>query len=650
MASINSSGPLDGTHLLFCLNSHRQNFLNRHLIPFIKKHLPQVQISYVYEFKQAQHKMDQINFATVIVQDTSHKKQHLSSLDFLIDLKKNFPDTSRILYTKNLKFQEIINYINQAYILDIFSPQWELNKILILIQKSIDQYRICTNRMKLVEEITHINKKLEINMQQLETHIKEGTQYIKEAQLDAQKKKHKAERLVHLVQKLGEITDFEEYLIALKMEYKSWHCIITPFLIVQHIQDQFIFYQLQGRTIKKQHLPWPQKNILLNAFRKELANLIGRPLGQLLQISLGEKGVLIFEHIFEKKELEDFKEHIELNRQALEIAFQRILQDSQLIEATKVWQKTFDVISDPIAIVDNSHQILRCNQSFHKHQLSTYDLKRSSLNRHIIANNKLFEVSCFPIDIKSHNTHTVYIYKDITHSKTLHLQMIQNEKMAALGHLAGNITHELNNPLTGLKALAQILAQEVKDQPQLYQDIIDIKEGVQRSQDVIKNLLEFTSPHTSLNISKIEIDDLVKKTLPFLKTATRFHKLNIHLQSKGAYIKAVPQLIQHVIFNLINNSCQAIKKLGEISIITEVQNNKDKDFVKLKISDNGPGIPEELREQIFLPFATTKQKNQGTGLGLHLCKNIVEKYQGEIFYNKEFKQGAEFIVQFPCVF
>ena len=208
---------------------------------------------------------------------------------------------------------------------------------------------------------------------------------------------------------------------------------------------------------------------------------------------------------------------------------------------------------------------------------------------------RLFEVRCFPMDLKlssgKMSENKVYIYRDITNAKKLYSQVIQNEKMAALGHLAGNITHELNNPLTGMRAMSQIISVEAENHSQLYKDIIEIERALKRCQDVIKNLLEFTATHTTLDI--VELDDLIQKTLSFLKTATRLHKLDIHLNSKGSSVKASSQLIQQVIFNLINNSCQAIKEGGggEISIETNIINHKGSDFVELRVSDSGPRNP-----------------------------------------------------------
>ena len=645
--------------LIYLNNTHQQDqsFFKKVLIPAIETNLPQIQIFCVEDLKAAQHKISQLHFAAVILQQFSKRNQDTSSstlaLDFLIHLRDIYPDTKCLLYAKKLTCQEIINWVNKVNILGIFNSKWDIQNILLLIKKSIDKYSSSTNRIKIVEEIALINKNLEATMEELEKKVQNRTKHIKTAQLDAQKKKLKIERFVHLVQKLSIATGFEEYLLILKDEYKRWHHIIGPLLIVNHLKKDPTFYYLQGRMIRKQRLSRDKYKDQL--IRKTLANILGRPLGQLFEISFGKHGSLFFEHVFQENELKDFKQYMRSNVQGMEISFQRIFHDNELMAIAKTWQKTFDVISDPIVIVDNSYRILRCNISFKKLNFSDFKQQMSHVQKkstyQMNIGNRLFEVRCFPMDLKPSlekmGENKVYIYRDITNAKKFYSQVIQNEKMAALGHLAGNITHELNNPLTGMRAMAQIIATETENHSQLYKDIIEIEKALKRCQDVIKNLLEFTATHTTPDT--IEIDDLVQKTLSFLKTVTRMHKLDVQLNSKGSFVNVSSQLIQQVIFNLINNSCQAIKEEGEIFIETNVINHKGSDFVELRVSDNGPGIPEDIRKQIFLPFVTTKIANKGTGLGLYLCRNIIEKYNGEIFYNTEFQQGTQFIVRLPLV-
>lgn len=662
---------------LFITQPHFQGFFQDVLGPDLKTHFKNMEFFVSQDFKKAKEILCQRPFATVIMQKTRPKDRSSddpSLLNFLIHIKENYPDTSCLLMAKYLKVHELTDYVNKTNVLGVFHEDWDLEKILALVKKSIDKYVLKNRRIQLVEDISNLNKNLEATTKQLTRAVDKRTKHIKSSQMDAQKKKLDAEKLAHLVQRLGTATGFEEYLITLKEEHKKWHRVIGPLLLVHPLKDKSTFYFLQGKVMKVRS--WPQNIQQIyekkqSLFRKTLADLLGRPLGPLLEVPFGQNGHLMFEHNLTKQELADFKKHIHLNKQGLAISFQRIFQDNELTFAAKLWQKTFDVISDPIAIVNSSGHILRSNVSFQLLNtkensilkklesmpiFKTHLAKKTSQKSdpyQIQISRRLFEVNCFNMDsklsLKASQTYKVYFLRDITTSKRLYSQMIQQEKMIALGHLAGNITHELNNPLTGLRALAQVIANELDKSSDFYKDILEIENALKRSQDIIKNLLEFTSPEKDSNIQCVELDDLVKKTLPFLKTAIRFHTLKLDLNSKGFYVKVSSSLIQQVIFNLINNACEAMDDGGQISITTSFKSSQKQDFAELKVSDNGPGIPKDLEQQIFLPFITIKKKEKGTGLGLHLCQSIVRKYQGEIFHNTAFRDGTQFIVRLPIV-
>jgi two-component system NtrC family sensor kinase len=106
-------------------------------------------------------------------------------------------------------------------------------------------------------------------------------------------------------------------------------------------------------------------------------------------------------------------------------------------------------------------------------------------------------------------------------------------------------------------------------------------------------------------------------------------------------------LLQHVIFNLVNNACQAMQKKGQLTIQTEFDSATQE--VKFTVKDTGPGIPPEIRKKIFTPFFTTKKEGQGTGLGLSLSREILRRMGGEISFETEVGIGTEFIVKLPGV-
>jgi signal transduction histidine kinase len=234
---------------------------------------------------------------------------------------------------------------------------------------------------------------------------------------------------------------------------------------------------------------------------------------------------------------------------------------------------------------------------------------------------------------------------DITESQELYLKVVQSEKMGAIGKLAGHIAHELNNPLTGLRSLSQVLIQETTPGEALHSDLIEIEKASLRSQRIIKNLLEFSHSESQPQ-SLVTVDEIVEKTLPLLKTALRSHRFQLKLQSKEALVEVEPHLLQQVVFNLVNNACQAMKEPGTLSISTQVANGNPR-TVELKIGDTGPGIPPDIQDKIFEAFFTTKKEGIGTGLGLSLSKSVIERFGGKIHFDSSPATGTTFFINLP---
>jgi signal transduction histidine kinase len=258
----------------------------------------------------------------------------------------------------------------------------------------------------------------------------------------------------------------------------------------------------------------------------------------------------------------------------------------------------------------------------------------------------MFEVHAYPIQMEQSESsfHMIVHYTDITQSTKLQGQIIQSEKMAALGLLAGNIAHELNNPLTGIKSLAQILISEVGKDHVSFSDLHEIEQAAQRSEQIIKNLLDFSSLHDSQK-QKVSLRDVVQKTLPFLKTTMRYQSTQIELEEGEDDVEVEPQLLQQVIFNLVNNACQAMGDTGTLTLSSTILS----DFVQVSVRDTGPGIPLEIRDAIFAPFFTTKEEGLGTGLGLSMSRSIIEKFGGTLYLNEQWTSGSEFIIRLPRV-
>ena len=259
---------------------------------------------------------------------------------------------------------------------------------------------------------------------------------------------------------------------------------------------------------------------------------------------------------------------------------------------------------------------------------------------------QMFEVHAYPIRLnpEEDSQHMIVHYTDITQATKLQGQIIQSEKMAALGLLAGNIAHELNNPLTGIKSLAQILLSEVGEKHVSFSDLGEIEQAAFRSEQVIRNLLDFSSLQEPKK-EVISLREVVQKTLPFLKTTMRYHSTAIELEESDDYIDVEPQLLQQVIFNLVNNACQAMGETGKLTLSSAI----DKNIIEFRVIDTGPGVPVEIREAIFSAFFTTKEEGQGTGLGLSMSRSIVEKFGGRLFLDEAVTLGSEFVIRLPLV-
>jgi PAS domain S-box-containing protein len=236
---------------------------------------------------------------------------------------------------------------------------------------------------------------------------------------------------------------------------------------------------------------------------------------------------------------------------------------------------------------------------------------------------------------------------DTTESKKMEEQWLMTSKLASIGELAAGVAHEINNPLTGVMGYAQLLmdkqavSQDVKD------DLQKIYEESQRAVKIVQNLLRFARRYKPEK-EHADINDLLERTLELegYKLRTSNISLTINLVPELPLILADSNQLQQVILNLITNAEQAMvrtKRKGKITVTTE----KVKDYVRIAITDNGPGISPEHITRIFDPFFTTKEVGSGTGLGLSVSHGIITEHGGRIYAESESGKGATFIIELP---
>src|SRR5574341_1303514 len=236
------------------------------------------------------------------------------------------------------------------------------------------------------------------------------------------------------------------------------------------------------------------------------------------------------------------------------------------------------------------------------------------------------------------------------------LQLIQQEKLAAIGQLISGIAHELNNPLTSVILYAQMM-QKRSDDEKTKRDLDKIVDEALRASQTVRGLLDFAR-HRSAERRTTSINDIVKSAVSFVSGELRVHNIQsqLKLSTDVPFTMADPHQLQQVLINLITNSWQAISETqsgGHIWIATETGrplykgNQSDRTIARIIVKDDGPGIPIESRLRVFDPFFTTKPEGIGTGLGLSICHGIISGHGGQIWVEGEEGQGATFIIELP---
>lgn len=221
-------------------------------------------------------------------------------------------------------------------------------------------------------------------------------------------------------------------------------------------------------------------------------------------------------------------------------------------------------------------------------------------------------------------------------------QLVQAAKLAAIGELASNVAHEINNPLTSIMGYAELIKEEDSIE-NIMRDIDIIEKESMRARDIVQQLLEFAKKR-QLEIIQVNVNDIVKDVVSLIRV--QFKDNRIKLTENYAALPLIPgdpNQLKRVFLNIISNAVDSIsEKGGEININT----GRNESGVIVEVADNGKGIPEEVLPRIFEPFFTTK-KDRGTGLGLSITYKIIQGHKGRIDVVSEKGKGAKFTVHLP---
>ncbi len=227
-------------------------------------------------------------------------------------------------------------------------------------------------------------------------------------------------------------------------------------------------------------------------------------------------------------------------------------------------------------------------------------------------------------------------------------QLVQSEKLSAVGQFVAGVAHELNNPLTSVVGYADLLLHDpAHAEGPVY--LQRINQAAERCRKIVQNLLSFSRQHPPER-REVRLEEVCDAVIEFLAYEMRHSGVKVERR----YGDGVPPIIgdthqlQQVVLNLANNARQALEEFRDDGVITlTTEHRPETQRVVLRVADNGPGIAPEHRSRLFDPFFTTKAEGKGTGLGLSLCYGIIQEHKATITVEGARGQGAEFVLEFP---
>ncbi|HTM24685.1 MAG TPA: ATP-binding protein [Vicinamibacterales bacterium] len=376
------------------------------------------------------------------------------------------------------------------------------------------------------------------------------------------------------------------------------------------------------------------------------------------------------------------------------------------------WEATFDAIADPIGVFSRDGRLLRGNAALSAYlnrpvtslrglscdeiglcagQFPDCAVGRAAgtccVHEEITRpDDHIFTVTTCPVLNANDSAAIVQIAKDVTREirnarrmrqmseeiaaanerlvatvdrlKTTQAQLLQAEKLSAIGQLVAGVAHELNNPLTSVIGYAQLLQEEVRETsdgdalpigPQLRHDLRRIAEESERAAKIVRNLLAFARRQSAERAPQ-DIADVVSRVLSLRAYEFRLNAIELETDFEPGLPPVLGDggQLQQALLNLVLNAEQAMRSRPVRRIRVGARHIREADAVELVISDSGHGIPDEILRRIFDPFFTTREVGEGTGLGLSICYGIVRDHGGQISVESRVGQGTTFKVLLPA--
>lgn len=482
----------------------------------------------------------------------------------------------------------------------------------------------------------------------------------------------------------NDVTEQKKIELALRESEEKYRTIF------ESANDIFILLDTTGKVLDV-------NDRLTDIGKYDRSDLIGRNIGELTNIISHENMTIVIENflkILAGMNLVSYKiEMIKKNREPIYLEVngipvkkegnivgvlailrditEKMKTDLQIKAQKALTDRILESTPDIIAVVGNNRQIIMVNKAFERNfEISEEQAKgkeigeivrvpifietisrvlESGISQYQIefrCKNSAAEIVLVADIINTRQNEVMAILHDITEEREMQERLYLTDRLASVGEMAAGIAHELNNPLTGVVGLSQLLL-ESGVPPEIKDDLEAIGNEGQRAAAVVKNMLSFARNHTS-TAESIEINAIISQALNLRAYEHRVNNIEVvtHLAPNLPEIIADHFQMQQVFINIVLNAEQSMidsHGQGKLTITSE----HIKSMIRISFSDDGPGIPSELINRIFDPFFTTKEVGKGTGLGLSICYGIITTQGGRIYAKSPPGKGATFIIELP---
>ncbi|MBA3259646.1 MAG: GAF domain-containing protein [Gemmatimonadales bacterium] len=355
-----------------------------------------------------------------------------------------------------------------------------------------------------------------------------------------------------------------------------------------------------------------------------------------------------------------------------------VLANSRLYEIVRrskeEWETAFNALTEGIAVVGPRGAVLRANRAlaalaevaeaelvgrnFCEMLFGTSDAvavlieaayrgeRTAPLVVRLERNQRVLRLTAAPL---AQEGSVVILVEDVTEQRIMEAQLIQNDKMASIGQLVSGVAHELNNPLTSIAGLTELLLE--RDVPELPREHLRvIHDQAERAGRIVRNLLTFARKGLAEQAA-VDLNDVAARTTLLILYELQLHGIELESAPSPQPLVVLGDRyeLQQVLLNLVTNAVQAVSGLppGRPRRIRVCTERRDDEAV-LRVYDSGAGVPPHLIPHLFTPFFTTKGPGEGTGLGLSLSYGLVKAHGGVLAYEAPAEGGAEFRLTLPC--